>query len=389
VPIVAVLPFENQTGDQTQGYLADGLTDQVINALGRFNSLRVVGRNSVLRFRNRSPTQDEITGDLGANYLVSGTVSRSGKRVRIAAQLTDPKSGTLMWTDRYDGELVEVFDFQDVMARQIAGTLAANISSVESRRSLSQPKPDANAFDLTLRARAVGHASTRTANRRFRELIAEALELDSGYAAAHALMAEALHSQAILGWSDSPDRELSRGAEEARKAVTLAPDQPDGYRALGRILLARGEHDQAQDALKRAVELNPSDASALASWGAARMLSGDIAAGIDSLQLSLRLDAMLEPNYVFDLAIAYFLAHRYDDALRTAERGLARYPNFAVLNAPAAAASAQLGRSEQAATYIAELHRRLPMLDVDALGSRFRLAPDRDRLRAGLKAAGL
>ena len=125
-----------------------------------------------------------------------------------------------------------------------------------------------------MRARALGHASTRTANRRFRELITKAIELDPNYAAARALLAEALYSQAILGWTEFPDRELARGAEEARKAIALAPDEPDGYRALGRILLARAEYDQAQNALKRAIEINPSDANALAVWGAIAILLG-------------------------------------------------------------------------------------------------------------------
>jgi adenylate cyclase len=119
--------------------------------------------------------------------------------------------------------------------------LAASITLVEGRRSLDQPKPNPNAFDLVLRARAVGHWSTRTANRRFRELIGEAIELDPNYATAHALLAEALYSQVILGWTEFPDRELSRRSDEARKAIALAPDEPDGYRAIGRILLARAE----------------------------------------------------------------------------------------------------------------------------------------------------
>lgn len=184
MPIVAALPFANQTGDDSQDYFADGVTEEVINALGRFNTLRVIGRNAVLHFKKRPPTQDEIATDLGANYLVVGSVSRSGKRVRIAAQLTESRAGTVMWSDRYDGELADVFEFQDAIARQIAGTLAANIALVEGRRALSQPKPNPNAFDLALRARALGHASTRTANRRSRELIAEAIELDPTYAAA-------------------------------------------------------------------------------------------------------------------------------------------------------------------------------------------------------------
>ena len=372
MPIIAVLPFANQTGDDSQEYFADGVTEEVINSLGRFNTLRVIGRNAVLRYKKRSPKQEEIGSELGANYLVEGSVRRSGQRLRIAAQLTESRGGTVVWSDRFDGELADIFDFQDTIARRIAGTLAASVALVEGRRSLDQPKPNPSAFDLVLRARALGHASTRMANRRFRELIADAIDLDPNYATARALLAEALYSQAILGWTEFPDRELSRGADEARKAIALASDEPDGYRALGRILLARAEYDQAQNALKRAIEINPSDANALALSGSVQSFSGEISGAIDSLQLALKLDPMLEPNYIFDLAVAYYLARRHEDALRIAERGLAGFPSFAMFNVPAAAAAAQLGRKEQAAGYVEALRRSLPGLDLETLGSRFK-----------------
>ncbi len=389
MPIIAVLPFANQTGDDSQDYFVDGVNEEVINALGRFNTLRVIGRNAVLPYKKRPATQQEIASELGANYLVEGSVRRSAKQVRITAQLTESRAGTVLWSDRFDGELADIFEFQDAIARRIAGTLAASIALVEGRRSLDQPKPNPNAFDLVLRARALGHASTRTANRRFRELIAEAIELDPNYAMARALLAEALYSQAVLGWTEFTDRELSRGADEARKAIALAPDEPDGYRVLGRIHLARAEYDQAQNALKRAIEINPSDANALAVWGAVQSFSGQVDEAINSLQLALKLDPTLEPNYVFDLAIAYYLARQNEDALRTAERGLARYPDFPMFNVPAAAAAAQLGRKEQAARYVEALRRRLPFLDPDSVGSRFKDPAYPAYLRDGLKAAGL
>jgi adenylate cyclase len=348
----------------------------------------VIGRNAVLRYKKRPATPQEIASELSATYLVEGSVRRSDKRVRIAAQLTESRTGTVMWGDRFDGELADIFDFQDTIARRIAGTLAANIAQVESRRSLDQPKPNPNAFDLVLRARALGHASTRTANRRFRELMAEAIELDPKYAMARALLAEALYSLAVLGWTEFADRELARGADEARKAIALAPDQPDGHRALGRILLARADYDQALSALRRAIEINPSDANALAAWGVAHSFLGQLTEATDSLQFALKLDPMLEPSYVFDLAVAYYLAHRHEDALRVAERGRERYPDFVMFNAAAAAAAAQLGRKEQAAGYVEALRRRLPVLDLDTFGSRFKDPSHPAYLREGLKAAG-
>ena len=389
IPVIAVLPLANQTGDEGQEYFADGVTEEIISALGRFNTLRVIGRNAVLPYKKRPATREEIVSELGANYLVGGSVRRSGTRVRIAAELTESRVGTVMWTDHFDGELADIFAFQDTIARRIAGTLAANVTLVEGRRQLDHPRPNPTAFDLLLRARAIGHGGSRTTNRQFRELITKAIELDPNYAAARALLAEALFSMAVLGWTEFPDQELARGAAEARKAIALAPNEPDGYRALGYILLARTEYDQAKDALKRAIEINPSDASALAVWGSVQSFSGEVGGATESLQLALKLDPMLEPKLVFDLAVAYYLAHRHEDALRIAERGLARYPDFAMFNVPAAAAAAQLGRKEQAARYVEVLRRRVPFLDLDKLGSRFKDPSHPEYLREGLKAAGL
>jgi len=389
IPIIAVLPFANQTGQDSDDYFADGMTEEVINALGRFNTLRVIGWNAASRYRKRSPTQEEVTSELGASYLVGGSVRHSGARVRIAAQLTESRVGTVMWTDHFDGELADVLEFQDTIARRIAGTLAANVSLVEGRQQLDHPKPNPTAFDLVLRARAIGHGGSRTTNREFRELITKAIELDPNYAAARALLADALYSMAVLGWTEFPDQELARGTAEARKAIAMAPNEPDGYRALGLILVALTEYDQAQDALKRAIEINPSDAKALAAWGSVQAFAGEINGAIESLELALKLDPMLEPRYSFDLAVAYYLAHRHEDALRIAERGFARYSDFPMFNVPAAAAAAQLGRQEQAAHYIEALHRRVPFLDLDVLGSRFKDPSHREYLREGLKAAGL
>jgi TolB-like protein/Tfp pilus assembly protein PilF len=389
IPVIAVLPFANQTGDETKEYFADGVTEEVISALGRFNTLRVIGRNAVLPYKKRPATREEIVSELGANYLVGGSLRHSGTRVRIAAELTEPRAGTVMWADHFDGELTDIFEFQDTIARRIAGTLAANVTLIEGRRQLDHPRPNPTAFDLVLRARAIGNGGSRTQNRQFRELIAQAIELDPNYAAARALLAQALYSMAVLGWTEFPDQELARGAAEARKAIALAPNEPDGYHALGLILLASAEYDQAKDAVKRAIEINPSDANALAVWGSVQSFSGEIGGAIESLQFALKLDPMLEPRFVFDLGIAYYLAHRHEDALRIAERGLARYSNFPMFNVPAAAAAAQLGRKEQAALYVDVLRRRVPFLDLDKLGSRFKDPSSSEYLRQGLKAAGL
>jgi len=388
-PIIAVLPFANQTGDEAQSYFADGVTEEVINALGRFKSLRVIGPNAVLRYRNQPAARVEISSELGASYLVDGSVRRSADRVRISAQLSEAKSGTVMWSDRYDGELSDIFAFQDRIARDIAGTLAANITQLEGRRRLDEGRPDQTAFDLVLRARAIGHGSSRAANRQVRELMTKAVELDPNYATSHALLAEAIYSQVVQGWTEFPDHELARAEDLARRAIALGPDEPDGHRILGRILLIRAEYEPARNALQRAIDLNPSDANALAVWGALQSFIGDLPRAIESLELALKYDPLLQPNAHFDLAISYYLARRHEDALRVVERGISRFPNFVMFNVPAAAAAAQLGRQEQAAFYVAEIRRRLPQLNVDLLGSRFRDPAHPAYMREGLRRAGL
>jgi adenylate cyclase len=390
LPVVGVLPFANLTGDDDQAYFADGVTEEVINALGHFNVLRVIGRHAMSRYQEEGPADhSEIATQLGARYLVDGSVRRSSDRIRVSAQLTDVSEGTVLWSNRYEGQLSDIFDFQDSIARDIAGTLAANIAHIEGRERLRSPAPEATAFDLVLRARAIGHAASRSENRKFRELVSRATALDPNYAVAHALLAEALYSQVMLGWTEFVDRELARAEAEARRAIQLAPEEPDGYRALGRILLARTEYDQASNVLRRAIELNPSDANALAVWGSAQCFNGEIAAAVESLELALKFDPMLEPNHVFDLAVCHYLAGHHADALRVAEGGMSRFPDYVMFNVPAAASAAQLGRNDRVTVYLEVIQTRIPYFDVERFGSRFKDPEHSAYLREGLERAGL
>jgi tetratricopeptide (TPR) repeat protein len=219
--------------------------------------------------------------------------------------------------------------------------------------------------------------------------VTRAIELDPNYAAAHALLAEAIYTQVIAGWTEFPDQALDRVEELARRAVAIAPDEPDGYRVLGRVHLIRAEYDQARAALQRAIEINPSDANALAVWGTVQSYLGDIPGAIEALELAFKYNPALEPELHFDLSVSYYLARRHDEALRIAERGIDRFPDFPMLHIAAAAAAAQLGQTEQAVRHAAEVRRRLPFLDLEQLGSRFTDPAYPAYLKDGLKLAGL
>jgi adenylate cyclase len=389
LPIVAVLPFANQTGDEAQNYFADGFTEELIGALGRFNTMRVIGRNAVAPYKRQTARAVEIASKLGAAYLVEGGVRSSKDHLRVSARLVDGHSATVLWSDQFDGSASDIFRFQDAISRSIAGTLAASIAQMEGQKSLMRPTPSSSAHDLVLQARAIGYGGSRQANRRYRELVKKAIEIDPNYATAYAFLAEALYARVALGWTEFATRDAERGETYARKAITLAPNEPDGHRALGRIYLLRAEYDQAIEELHRAVEINPSDSNALAGWGSAKMFTGDMAGAIKPLELAVKYNPALEPIYFGDLAHAYYFAGHNEDAVRIAERGISQYQDYPRFHLIAAAAAARLGQMERAKRHVREVQKRLPLFSVDAVTSRFRDSKYLTYLKEGLKMAGL
>jgi len=388
-PVIAVLPFANQTGDKNQDYLADGVTDELIASIGRFHSLRVIGRSAVLAYKGQDVPRAQIVAALGVNYFVEGSARRDERRVRISARLTDAGNGTVLWTNSYDGAVKDLLDFQETIAREIAGKLAVNISQVELRRRTAAPRPAPDAYELVLRARAIGLGKSRRENREVRELAARAIEKDPGYAAAHALLSEAILTRIILGWSEFANGELARGEALARRAIAIAPEQPDGYRTLGRYLGLRGEYKEAIAALRRATEINPSDTAAIAVFGTVSSYDGDFDGAIEALERALRLNPALDAVYLFDLSACYYLTRRYEDAYRAVLQGSARYPTFAMFDVIGAAAAGRLGRTTEAARYAQRIRNRMPNLDFRDIGSRYRNPAFGDDIREGLALAGI
>ena len=389
LPIVAVLPFENQTGDPKQDYFADGFTDELIGALGRFNTLRVIARNATRSLKSNTTTDaSALSADLGATYFVEGGVRKSGEHMRVSARLTDAQTATVLWSQRFDGTISDIFYLQDDISRRIAGTLAAGIIQLEAKKSTHRPVPQQGAYDLALQARAAGSETSSLENRRIRNLLTKAIEIDPGYAGAYSLLAEALYARVALGWTEFPSRDVQQAEKLARKAIELAPDEPDGHRALGRVHLLLSEYDQAQQALQRAIEINPSDANALAASGAAKLFSGQAKDATKVLSLALKYDPTIGPIYINDLALAYYLAGDTSLALQTSERGISQYPDYSRFHIVAAAASAGLGQKERAKRHVREIRKRIPFLTLKDVGSRFKNAKQISELRKGLSLAG-
>ena len=387
---IAVLPFANHSAEPGREFFSDGLTEDVINALGRFSAVRVIAQNTVQAYKYRTVAPDQISRELGVRYVVQGSVRQAGGRVRVGVELSDAMKGTLLWSERYEGEGMEVFEIQDRIVRNIVGALAVKLTALEQQRAAAKPPESLEAYELVLRARELMRAVERAPNREARALIAQAIKLAPGYAEAHAAAAYAEFQRAVFGWVEDPTDALRRAEQAARRA--LAIDDPGAnaraHGILGNIHTFTGNYELALAEADRALELNPSDAVARALRGGILLWLGKLDEAIAASEAARRYDPRLAPEAMFTLALAYYLAGRYRDAAQTATAVEPR-ARTVFLEAVLAAAHAQLGEDEAARRVAAEVRRLSPFFDVELFGQRLMNSAHREKAQEGLRKAGL
>jgi TolB-like protein/class 3 adenylate cyclase len=387
---IAVLPFANHSADPKREYFSDGLTEDVINALGRFSAIRVIAHNTVQAYKYRTVTPEQISRELGVRYVVMGSVRQADGRLRVGVELSDAMKGTLLWSERYDGEGREVFEIQDRIVRNIAGSLAVKLSALEERRAAAKPPENLEAYELVLRARGMMRAVQRPANREARTLIAQAIKLAPNYAEAYAALAYAELQRSFFGWMEDPSDGLRRAEQAARRA--LAIDDPGAnaraHAILGNIHTFTGNYEAALAEAERAIELNPSDAIARSLRGGILLWLGKIEESIAASEAARRYDPRLPAEGMFNLALGYYLAGRYQEA---AQAAVAVHPNSRTvfLEAVHAGALAQLGEHEAAQRVADEVRRLDPFFDVKLFGRRLVNPAHREKAQEGLRKAGL
>lgn len=387
-PAIAVLPLANQSDDAGQDYFADGLTQDVINALGRFSALTVMSWNAVLPFKGKEARPADLGRHLAVRYLVEGSVRRVGNRMRVTAQLADAEHGQVLWSDRFDEALADVFALQDKITTQIVGALAIRVTQLEQRRVLLKPTENLEAYDLVLRARPALQRPTRLNNVTARAQLRRAIELDPNYAAAYAALAETYYIATSMGWAQLPTEFISRAEELAAKALSLDELQVSARVILGRIHIFYQRYKQAEAEIERAIAINPNDANGLAGRGNILMWLGRTDPAIEALEQAQRIDPELNAMDRFALSLAYYLKRRYDAAIEQSELNLRRIPDANFSRVVLAAAYAQLGQLENARREASAVHRLDPTFHLDGFGSKFLNSTDLEQLRDGLRKAG-
>ena len=292
-PSIAVLAFNNMSGDAEQEYFSDGISEDVITDLSKLDNVHVIARNSSFVYKNTAVSIPEVARELGVRYVLEGSVRKAGNRVRVTAQLIDSTTGGHVWADRYDRDLTDIFAVQDELTHEIVSVLKLTLSPAEEVRLAHKGTADVEAYNLFLRGREQVWLHTRTGNIRARELLGHAIAIDPGYAAAHAHMAFTHVVDYVNGWADVPEQSLSTGLEIARRAVDIDSEEPIAHFALSSASTWSRDLDRALAEAQRCLALEPNSAEGHLAASHVQIFAGEAAAAIETLDAYM----LLDPHY--------------------------------------------------------------------------------------------
>ena len=393
-PSIAVLPFQNMSGDPEQDYFADGIVEDIITALSRFQNLFVIARNSSFTYRGRGVDVKQVSRELGVRYVLEGSVRKATNRVRITGQLIDATTGAHLWADRFDGTPEDIFDLQDQVTATVIGAIAPQLEHAEIERAKRKPTDSLDAYDYFLRGMASYYGRTREAINEALPLFYKAIELDTNFASAYGMAAWCYAWRKINGWMTDRVQEIAETARLARRAAELGSDDAvalsRGAQALGYVV---GDLDAAAIFAERALVLNPNLAGAWYASGWMRVFLGESDVAIKHFAHAMRLSP-LDPHSIgfqAGTAFAHFLAGRYDEALLWAGKAMWETTNYLTTLVIAAASNALAGRPAEAQKTMARLRELYPTLRVSNVKdwATFRRPEDQARLEEGLRRAGL
>ncbi|HMM90635.1 winged helix-turn-helix domain-containing protein [Bradyrhizobium sp.] len=389
-PSIAVLPFQNMSGDPDQDYFADGMVDDIITALSRFKFLFVIARNSSFAYRGPAVDIKRVGRELGVRYVLEGSVRKDAGRVRIAGQLIDADTGAHVWADRFEGEFGDIFALQDEVTMNVIAAIRPKLLEVEIEHAVRQPN-DLSAYDLYLRATPHYYSMTAEGAAEATRLLARALEIDPRYSVAASLAATCHILKLIHGWSADPQAEIGEVMRLSQLVLSIDENDPETLSAVGFAkAYISGDFAAAIEMVDRAVALNPNSSMAWGYRGTTCLIAGRPEDALQSLGRSMRLsplDPMLYNLQAF-MAVAFINLRRFDDAVAAAETALHKKPNFMLTHRCLVAALAHLGRHSEAKQAAVRLLEHEPDFRMSIWADRTRQWPTA-LLAEGLRKAGL
>jgi adenylate cyclase len=393
-PSIAVLAFENMSGDVDQEYFADGIAEDIITALSKTRWLFVVARNSSFTYKGKSTDMRQVGRELGVRYVVEGSVRKAGNRVRITAQLIEAQNGQHIWAERYDRALEDIFAVQDEITQSITGAIAPGVVAAEIRRTHGKDAAELGRWERVMRAHWHARRFTRKDCNEAMHLLEEILHIDPSNTIALVDLAFNWHMGGLFGWSEQPlSVTMERMGETARIAVAVDDRDATAQAMLAVYELFKNEHEFAIKRLGRAAELDPNSSFARGYLGAAYSFAGTSDRALVCLEDAMRLSPRDYLTVIWQTCCAWSHLHAecYADAMESARQAIDFNPSFPDSHAVFAAAAAHLGLLADARAGLEGLSRLLPGLSAtdSRLTRPFRRQEDRERFIAGLRLAGL
>jgi TolB-like protein len=392
-PSIAVLPFANLSDDPEQEYLADGVVEDVITALSRFRTFAVAARNSSFVYKSRAADVRDVSRQLGVRYVLEGSVRRSNKRVRVTAQLVDGASGADLWAEKFDGEIDDVFDFQDEITRSVVGLIEPQIRRAEIERARRKQPDNFDAWDLYIQALPIVYSSNVPAYSEAITLLERAIMHDPGYVPALALAAWAHEKRQTFGGTAPPgvdDVEMSMALAE--RAVAADDEDAFALALLGWLRILFREDFSGLQLCMRAVALNPNNLLALNFAGTANLYAGDLDEVIACYTRALELSPGAPDNYVClsGIASGHFFARRFEEALVWAQRSLDLDKAYVYSRLFLAGSYAHLGRTAEARAALAGAMAVKPGMTIASESGRSMRDPERMAIWVeGMQLAGM
>lgn len=389
-PSIAVLPFQNMSGDPEQEYFADGMVEDIITGLSRNRDLFVIARNSSFTYKGRSVDIKQVGRELGVRYVLEGSVRKASGRVRISGQLIEASTGTHLWAEKFDGALEDVFELQDTVTERVVGAIEPSVKRAEINRARTKPTSNLNAYDYYLRAFQQANLYTRAGGDAALDYIRRAIALDPGYAIAKAYLSAIHMLRWIQGWGASGEPELGRAA--AREAIILDSDDPSVLRWAGHTLGFWGDYDRSIALLEKAARLNVNGSQILASLGWVKVYGcRDTERAIAHFERAIRLSPR-DPEMASTLtgiAFAHLIAGHGEQALAFAQQSIDEGPHFTSGHRAKIAALTFLDRPEEAKAAAEALLTFDPQFTISSRLPGYRSRDFEQRYHAALKAAGL
>ena len=390
-PSIAVLPFDNMSGDPNQEYFSDGITEQIISSLAKVPQLLVIARNSSFTYRGKPVKVQQVAKELGVRYVLEGSVQKSGDRVRISAQLIDARAGDHIWSENYDRDLKDIFALQDEITMKIITAIRVKLTDGEAARVMAKGTNNRQAYDKYMKALKLLQNFTKEEIHQARKELEEVVALDPGWSMPYTFQSWTHIMDLWMRWSTSPLQSMQKAEELGQKAVSLDDENAMAHAQLCQVYLLKRKYDESISEGRRAVALAPNLAVAYTNLGMVLNFAGEPNEGLGFLETAIRLNPLPDAGAYSQLGFSYRDLGQYDKAIEACKKAIRIAPNHLFAHTNLTSTYSLAGRETEAHAQAKEILRINPDFSVGQFSKMvpFKNKADKDRVMDALRKAGL